>query len=237
MLDMILQILAVLGIILLVLLAVFLTIVLLVLFFPVTYHIYGKKDEEGIQCSAKIKWLFGLLRAKYSYPEWGHLTIKALCFTLYDAAIPGDSGPDEEQISGGTEKKKAHNAKKKKEKKAKKEKNLTAAESAAEDTGTNNKRAEGIGTDSKRADGIGIDTKRTEGIETGNKRAEGIETDSKRTDGIEMVGTDANGVGAENAAEDLDSSEENIKAEGIGKIFLKFHKIKYTIYKIYDKIK
>ena len=258
MLDMILQIFAVLGIILLVLLAVFLTIVLLVLFFPVTYHIYGKKDEEGIQGSAKVKWLFGLLRARYSYPEWGHLTIKALCFTLYDATIPGDSTSEEEQISDGTEKKKAHKAKKKKKakeekktkkekkakkvKKTKKEKNMTAAETAADGTGTDSKRADSTGTDRKRADGTGTDRKRVDGIGTDTKRTEGIETDNKRADdiektGIDMVGTDANGAEAENVAEALDASEENIKAEGIGKIFLKFHKIKYTIYKIYDKIK
>ncbi len=260
MLDMILQILAVLGIILLVLLAVFLTIVFLVLFFPVTYRIYGKKDEDGIRCSAKVKWLFGLLRARYSYPEWGHLTVKALCFTLFDAAIPGDGMPKEERVFGET-KKKAHRATKTKkeknptkvknttkvkditkEKKVTREKNTIAAESAVEQGIRNDsKMTDAMKSDCIRADGIESDSKKEDSIESNSKSEDGIETISKKEEGIgatdlDMAGADADSVGEE-AAEALDSSEENNRAKGIGKIFLKFHKIKYTIYRIYDKIK
>lgn len=86
MLDMILQILSVLGIILLVLLAVLITVLLLVLFFPVVYRVWGMKDVEHMELAARADWLFGLLRLRYAYPEPGKLTVKLLWLTVYDSS-------------------------------------------------------------------------------------------------------------------------------------------------------
>lgn len=86
MLDIILKILSIIGIVLLVLLAVFIVTLLLVLFFPVTYKLFGKKNGKAIQAWVKANWLFGLLRVRFFYPEPGNLTVKLLWFTLYDSA-------------------------------------------------------------------------------------------------------------------------------------------------------
>lgn len=86
MLDVILQILSVLGIILLVLLAVLITVLLLVLFFPVVYRVRGMKDTEHMELAARADWLFGLLRLRYAYPEPGKLTVKLLWITVYDSS-------------------------------------------------------------------------------------------------------------------------------------------------------
>lgn len=95
MLDMVLQILSVIGIILLVLLIILLVALLLVLFFPVTYKLYGKKNGKDIQAWVKANWLFGLLRVRFFYPEPGKLTVKLLGFTLYDSAKTNDSPTQE----------------------------------------------------------------------------------------------------------------------------------------------
>ncbi len=184
MLDIILQVLAVLGIILLVLLAVLLTFVLLVLFFPVTYRFYGRKGEGGIRCTAKVKWLFGLLRIRYSYPEGGHLTVKAVCFTLFDAAIPGGAAPEAEPEAAASAK---------------------TAGAENDDKGTRGKKTKG-----KRPGRTETNNKSSDRTETGGKSSERTETNNKSSDRTE---TDGN------------------------TIFLKFHKLKYTICKIYDKIK
>lgn len=83
MLDILLQILSVLGILLLVVLGFLAAAVLLVLFFPVTYRADGKKSPEELVLRAKADWLFGLLRVRYSYPETGTVTVKLLWITLY----------------------------------------------------------------------------------------------------------------------------------------------------------
>ena len=83
-----LRILSVIGIILLVLLALLLAVILLILFFPVTYHVYGSKSEKELKITARAKWLFGLVRMKYNYPEPGRVVVKALWFSLYDSGSP-----------------------------------------------------------------------------------------------------------------------------------------------------
>lgn len=97
MLDVILQILSVLGIILLVLLAVLITVILLVLFFPVSYRVRGRKDTEHIELAARADWLFGLLRLRYAYPEPGKLTVKALWITIFDSSRREESEEREEK--------------------------------------------------------------------------------------------------------------------------------------------
>lgn len=116
MLDMFLRILSVLGIILLSLAVFLLTVLLLALFFPVAYRIRCRKDNEAlrqnedsrhIELSAGMNWLFGLLRVRYSYPEPGILTVKLLCFKLYQAKLPQAEKKDEEEFGGETERREA----------------------------------------------------------------------------------------------------------------------------------
>ena len=74
------------GILLLVLLGIALAVILLVLFFPLCYKASGQKSAEEVRFSAKIRWLFGLVRISYDYPEPGKLLAKVLFFTVYDSS-------------------------------------------------------------------------------------------------------------------------------------------------------
>lgn len=87
----ILKILMVIGILLLVLLGLALGVLLLVLFVPIVYRVSGSMDGEKKELKAKVRWLFGLLRADGCYPEPGRFTVKLLWKTLYD------SGQDNEK--------------------------------------------------------------------------------------------------------------------------------------------
>lgn len=83
--DIVLNILSIAGIVLLIIVCVVLALMLLVLFAPITYRIRGKK-QEVFSVSIKLNWLFGMIRAGYSYPQPGKAVVKLLCFTLYDSA-------------------------------------------------------------------------------------------------------------------------------------------------------
>lgn len=85
MLAVILKILSVLGIVLLILLAVVFLLLCIVLFMPIVYRFDGAKNTETLVASMKARWMFGLLRANYSYPEPGRILVKVLWFTLYDS--------------------------------------------------------------------------------------------------------------------------------------------------------
>lgn len=89
----ILKILMVIGILLLVLLGLVLGVLLLVLFVPLVYRASGNMDGEKKELKAKVRWLFGLLRADYCYPEPGRFTVRLLWKKLYD------SGQDNEKKS------------------------------------------------------------------------------------------------------------------------------------------
>ena len=86
MLTILFKILGILGILLLVVLGIALTVILLVLFFPICYKASGQKSATEMQFSAKIRWLFGLVRISYAYPEPGKLLAKVLFFTVYDSS-------------------------------------------------------------------------------------------------------------------------------------------------------
>lgn len=117
MLSIILKILSILGIILLVLLGILLVILLLVLFFPVCYRIKAEKNsaltdeiseqsgksssKQPVFADAKVWWLFGLLRARYKYPEPGALKVKFLFFTLYDSGGDADTSSDADSTDEG----------------------------------------------------------------------------------------------------------------------------------------
>lgn len=79
---------AIIGLLLLILLGVLLALVLLVLFFPVTYRIQGERDAGHTEASVRMNWLFGLLRLRFFYPEPGNVVVKALWLTLYDSSAP-----------------------------------------------------------------------------------------------------------------------------------------------------
>ena len=62
MLTILFKILSILGIVLLILLGIALVVILLVLFFPISYKAAGKRTAEEFWITARVKWLFGLLR-------------------------------------------------------------------------------------------------------------------------------------------------------------------------------
>ena len=63
MLTILFKILGILGILLLVLLGIALTVILLVLFFPLCYKASGQKSADEMRFSVKVRWLFGLSAA------------------------------------------------------------------------------------------------------------------------------------------------------------------------------
>ncbi len=91
--SVILKILSILGIILLCLLALALLTVLLVLFCPVVYRGGGTARPGEYQAWFRFRWLFGLVRGAYTYPEDGRLRVKALWPTVYDSG--GKRKPEE----------------------------------------------------------------------------------------------------------------------------------------------
>lgn len=91
--SVILKILSILGIILLCLLALALLTVLLVLFCPVVYRGGGTARPGEYQAWFRFRWLFGLVRGAYTYPEDGRLRVKALWLTVYDSG--GKRKPEE----------------------------------------------------------------------------------------------------------------------------------------------
>lgn len=102
MIDILLKILSVLGSLLLVLVLLAVTVILLVLFCPVTYRISGKKNLEEMKLSVKLNWLFGLFRVRYDYPVPGLLTAKLLWFRLYEMKLPPGKKEKEAADSPGT---------------------------------------------------------------------------------------------------------------------------------------
>lgn len=83
--SVVLKILSILGIILLVLLGTLLAIVLLVLFMPVVYRGSGIAHAREYRAEFRFRWLFGLVRGEFAYPEEGMLRIRALWLTIYDS--------------------------------------------------------------------------------------------------------------------------------------------------------
>ncbi len=89
MLGVLWKILFVIGWILLAVLLLLLTVLLLVLFYPVTYVGQGKRDEESMEAWVKFRWLLGLVRAEYRYPDPGSLVVKVLGIKLFDSKSDG----------------------------------------------------------------------------------------------------------------------------------------------------
>lgn len=87
MLTILFKILSILGIVLLILLGIALVVIALILFFPVFYKAAGKRNSEELWLTIRAKWLFGLLRCSYDYPDPGKLQVKLLFSTLYDSSV------------------------------------------------------------------------------------------------------------------------------------------------------
>ena len=104
MLTILFKILGILGILLLVLLGIALTVILLVLFFPLCYKASGQKSVDEMRFSVKVRWLFGLVRIFYDYPQPGKLLAKILFFTVYDSS---DERKEKKHVSTGKSSKKA----------------------------------------------------------------------------------------------------------------------------------
>lgn len=185
MLDVILKILALLGIILLILLCVIIVILLIVLFYPVTYQVAGAKSTEALNVSVKINWLLGILRGRYNYPKPGKFVVKLLWITLYDSGA----------VSG---------------------KEDTAAEA---------------GTASVKE---AVEAEQNTVADTAKETVSGSETNNATNVSGDIRETDAEGV-----QEDLlpDAHDETSRKGIKDFIITKYEKIKYTILKIYDKIK
>ena len=104
MLTILFKILGILGILLLVLLGIALTVILLVLFFPLCYKASGQKSVDEMRFSVKVRWLFGLVRIFYDYPQPGKLLAKVLFFTVYDSS---DERKEKKNVSAGKPSQKA----------------------------------------------------------------------------------------------------------------------------------
>ena len=193
--NIIIMILSLIGRILLGLLALVFLLLLLVLFFPVTYRLRGERRGDKLTASARVDWLFGVFRVRYAYPEPGSVTVKLLWKKLLDTSAV--SGKDSEQ-----------------------EKKDSSQEQKADGGGRTDAESENGGS----AEATGTETSTTDGAE-----APGVETDNSKA---EAAGA---GTGdGDNEAHDADDEGADTPADGfLGKI----SKIKYTILKIYGKIK
>lgn len=187
--NIIIMILSLIGRILLGLLALVFLLLLLVLFFPVTYRLRGERSGDKLTVSAKADWLFGVFRVRYAYPEPGNVTVKLLWKKLVDTSAASGKGKDADQEKKGSDK----------EQKA--------------------------GGDSE-----------AEAVPENGGSTEAAETETNTTDGAEAPGgeTDGSSDAANAASEAGGEGEDTVPADGFpGKI----SKIKYTILKIYGKIK
>lgn len=195
--NIIIMILSLTGRILLGLLALVFLLLLLVLFFPVTYRLRGERSGDKLTVSAKADWLFGVFRVRYAYPEPGSVTVKLLWKKLLDTSAASGKGKDADQEKKGSDK----------EQKA-------GGDSEAEAVPENGGSTEAAETETSTTDGA---------------EAPGVETDNSRAEAA-GAGTGDGG----NEAHDADDEGADTPADGfLGKI----SKIKYTILKIYGKIK
>lgn len=197
--NIIIMILSLIGRILLGLLALVFLLLLLVLFFPVTYRLRGERSGDKLTVSAKADWLFGVFRVRYAYPEPGSVTVKLLWKKLLDTSAA--AGKDSEQ-----------------------EKKDSSKEQKADSGGKIEVEPE---------NGDSIEAAGTETGTTGGAEASGGETDGSKTE-ASVTETGGSGDAANAASEAGGEGEDTVPADGFpGKI----SKIKYTILKIYGKIK
>lgn len=98
-----LKVLSIIGIVIGGILGVVLLLLLILLLCPIVYKISGSAHDEKYNLKVRIHYLFGLVRAGYTYPEPGNIYAKVAWVTLYDSK--GDkkgskgSGEDETDFS------------------------------------------------------------------------------------------------------------------------------------------
>ena len=95
----VLKILSILGIILLCLLALAVAALLLVLFCPVSYRGGGSARAGKYRAWFRFRWLFGLVRGFYAYPDSGSLKVKLLWLTVYDSGGKQEKASPEDKLS------------------------------------------------------------------------------------------------------------------------------------------
>lgn len=86
MLHVILQTLAIIGIVLLCILGLLILIILLVLFVPIRYRAEGSKDGSDIRLQVKASYLLHLLTVRYEYPKPGGVIARLLGIKVVDTA-------------------------------------------------------------------------------------------------------------------------------------------------------
>lgn len=91
MLHVILQILAIIGIVLLCILGLLLLVILLILFVPIRYRVRGNKQGEDIFAEGKVTYLLHLISVKFTYNKESRLLAKIFGFKVYDSAKKTDN--------------------------------------------------------------------------------------------------------------------------------------------------
>lgn len=124
--DVVLSVLSIFGGILLVLLIFAAVFLLLVLFYPITYRVRGQKTVEEKWILAKIKWLFGLLQIKYSYPEPGNVTVRLFGRKVFDT---NEKRTKKKQQESNTDKSTAKSEEKTKEQSFEQQTELSSSDS------------------------------------------------------------------------------------------------------------
>mgnify|MGYP001101997516 CR=1 FL=1 len=87
MLHVILQILAIIGIVLLCILGLLFVLVLLVLFVPVRYRIKGSKSEKEIVLKARASFLLHILTVRFDYPKPASLIVRLFGIKLFASGV------------------------------------------------------------------------------------------------------------------------------------------------------
>ena len=80
-----LKVLSIIGIVIGGILGVVLLLLLILLLCPIVYKISGSAHDEKYNLKIRIHYLFGLVRAGYTYPEPGNIYAKVAWVTLYDS--------------------------------------------------------------------------------------------------------------------------------------------------------
>lgn len=108
MIQIILQILSIIGIVILVILGLLLLIAGLVLFVPVRYRVRAEKEEKPAVC-AKVHWLLHFLTVRFDYLEQGTVKIKIAGITIYDSGKPKKQKKSKKKTNAGEEKENTDN--------------------------------------------------------------------------------------------------------------------------------
>ncbi len=207
MLEMVWNLLSILGIALLILLGLALTVLLLLLFFPITYRVRGQKSAAAWSVQVKADWLFGLIRARFAYPDPGRLLVKAFLFTVFDS---GEESGD------------------KKKKKNARESSVREGSSKERSAGEDD--AEGTAKERSAGENNDEDSAREHTVSEAVSKEGTTKEDSSRE-------RSADSATGEPASQTSSPGEGDAPEEENGRFSAKYAKIKYTIHKIYDKIR